>query len=177
VQNWRAMREDSSSFTAADVPRFFDEIFEWEMHHTADRLRRASLRLEALAARIPDTPRAEGEWNPKEVLAHITVLSRAYGVFGYMIATGRLTEVPLGDVINQRDREGDKFMAMPAAEIAAEAVKHHQRTLKFLDGATVEQLRRQCRVEDGTMTAEHVIRMPLVAHLEQHLDQLEKALA
>jgi hypothetical protein len=173
----QAPREDSSTFSAADVPRFFDEIFEFEMRHTATRLRAASARLQELAARIPDTPRGDGDWNAKEVLAHIAVLSRAYGVFGYLIATGRLTEVPLGDVINQRDREGDKFMEMPAAEIAAEAVKHHERTLKFLEGATVEQLRRECRVERGSMTAEHVIRLPLVAHLEQHIEQLEQSLA
>jgi hypothetical protein len=173
----QSKREDSSTFTAADVPRFFDEIFEFEMGQVARRLRAASARMRELAARIPDAPRSEGEWNAKEVLAHIAVLSRAYGVFSYMIATGRLTEIPLGDVINQRDREGDKFMAMPASEIAAEAVKQHERTLKFLGTATPEQLRRECKVERGAMTAEHVIRLPLLAHLEQHLEQLEKALA
>ncbi|MFN2465433.1 MAG: DinB family protein [Candidatus Dormibacteria bacterium] len=170
-------REDSSSFTAADVPRFFDEIFEFEMRQVAARLRAASARLRALAPRVPDEPRSEADWNAKEVLAHIAVLSRAYGVFGYMIATGRLTDIPLGDVINQRDREGDKYMAMRAEEIAAEAVKQHQRTLKFLDSATVEQLRRECRVEGGAVSAEHIIRLPLLAHLEQHLQQLEHALS
>ncbi len=171
-----ANREDSSTFTAADIPRFFDEIFRWEMEQVAARLRRASTRVQELAAKIPDTPRSDGEWNAKEVLAHIAVLSRAYGVFSYMIATGRVTEIPLGEVINQRDLEGDKYMAMPASEIAAEAVKQHARTLRFLAGATLDQLRRECRIEGGVMTAEHVIRLPLLAHLEQHVEQLEKAL-
>lgn len=170
------MREHSSTFTAEDIPRFFDEIFEWDMHHTADRLRRASARVQELAARVPETPRADAAWNAKEVLAHIAVLSRAYGAFSYMIAAGRVTEVTMGEVINQRDVEGDKYMAMPASEIAAEAVRQHQRTLKFLETATPEQLRRECRVEGGSMTAEYVVRLPLVAHLEEHVEQMEQAL-
>lgn len=170
------IRENSSAFGADDIPRFFDEIFEWDVRHTRDRLRQASQRMNELAARIPETPRGDGEWNAKEILAHIAVLSKAYGVFSYFIASGRLTDLTLGDVINQRDAEGDKYMAMSAQEIAAAATGEHERTLKFLDGASLEDLRRECRVERGTITAEYVVRLPLVAHLEQHIEQLEKAL-
>lgn len=171
------MRESSSTFTSADVPRFFEEIFEWDKAHTADRLRRASARLVELVPKVPDVPRAGDEWNAKEVLAHIAVLSRAYGVFGYMIAKGRLPELMLGDVISLRDAEGDKFMALSPAEIADEAVRQHERTLAFLATATSEELRRECRTESDRITAEYVFRVPLVAHLEQHVDQLEKALS
>jgi hypothetical protein len=171
------MREHSSTFTAADIPRFFDQIFDWEMHHTADRLRRASERVQELAARVPETSRSDAEWNAKEVLAHIAVLSRAYGIFSYMIATGRLTELLMAEVISQRDVEGDRLMALPASEIAAEAARQHQRTLGFLETATSEQLRNECKVEQGSMTAEYVLRLPLVAHLEEHVEQLQRALA
>ena len=171
------MRENSNSFTSADLPRFLDEILEIETRNVANRLRRASARMNELAPGVPDEPRGEGEWNAKEILAHIAVLSRAYGVFSYMIGTGRLTELNFGDVIGQRDVEGDKYMAMSSADIAAEATRQHERTLKFLAGATTEQLLRECRVESGTITAEYVVRLPLVVHLEQHLAELEKALA
>ncbi|HEV1996694.1 MAG TPA: DinB family protein [Candidatus Dormibacteraeota bacterium] len=171
------MRETSSDYSANDLPRFFDEIFEWDVRHTRERLRAASARMNQLVAGIPETPRGAGEWNAKEVLAHIAVLSKAYGVFGYFIASGRLTDLALGDVINQRDAEGDKYMAMTCAEIAAEATTQHARTLKFLDNASTEDLRRECTVEGGTITAEYVVRLPLVAHLEQHVVQLEQALA
>ena len=171
------MRENSNSFTSADLPRFLDEIFTIETRNVADRLRRASARMNELAPSVRDEPRGDAEWNAKEILAHIAVLSRAYGVFSYMIATGRLTDLAMGDVINQRDAEGDKYMAMSCAEIAAEATTQHERTLKFLDGASLEDLRRECRVERGTITAEYVVRLPLVAHLEQHVEQLAKALA
>ncbi|MFN2463386.1 MAG: DinB family protein [Candidatus Dormibacteria bacterium] len=171
------MRENSSNFTAQDVPRFMGELAVAESRNLAARLRRASERMNELAARVPDEPRGDGEWNAKEILAHVVVLSHAYGIFSYMIATGRLPELNLGDVISQRDAEGDKYMAMTAAECAAEATKQHQRTLKFLESATPEQLQRQCRVEDGVVTAESIIRLPLVVHLEEHLAEMEKALA
>jgi len=171
------MRENSNRFTADDLPRFLSEIFDHETRNTADRLRRASQRMNELVARVPEEPRGDGEWNAKEVLAHIAVLSHAYGVFSYMIANGKLSELNFADVISQRDVEGDKYMAMTAAEIAAEATRQHQRTLKFLAGASAEQLLRECRVESGTITAEYVVRLPLVVHLEQHVAELEKALA
>ncbi len=172
-----AMRESSSDFTASDLPRFFDEMFQWDVNHTRERLSAASDRINQLAAQVPETPRADGAWNAKEILAHIAVISRAYGVFSYLIASGRLTDLNLGDVINQRDDEGDKYMAMSCVEIAAAATTEHQRTLKFLDRASTDDLRRECRVEGGTITAEYVVRLPLVAHLEAHIRQLEVALA
>ena len=171
------MRESSNDFTAADLPRFFDEIFQSDVRHTRERLRVASERMNQLAVRVPEAPRTDGAWNAKEILAHIAVLSKAYGVFGYFIASGRLTDLTLGEVISQRDAEGDTYMAMSCLEIAAAATTEHQRTLKFLDGAAVEDLRRECRVERGTITAEYVVRLPLVAHIEQHIEQLEEALA
>ena len=171
------MRESSNAFTAADLPRFFDEMVQWDVRHTRERLRAASERMNQLAAQVPETSRADGAWNAKEILAHIAVLSKAYGVFSYFIASGRLSDLALGDVINQRDAEGDKYMAMSCMEIAAAATTEHQRTLKFLDGAALDDLRRECRVEGGTITAEYVVRLPLVAHLEQHIEQLQEALA
>jgi hypothetical protein len=172
------MQTESASFTAADLPRFFEEILVWDVRATADRLRRANARVHQLAARIPDgAPSDSAEWNAKEVLAHIVVLSRAYGVFGYMVAKGKLTELPLESVITQRDVVGAEMAARPVADIVAELDRQNQRTLEFLAGATPEELRRTVKVEYGEITAEHVIRVPLVSHFEQHLDQLEAALA
>jgi hypothetical protein len=170
------MRNESQAFTAADVPRFLDEILMADVAHTADRLRAASARLVALAPRVPEEGGAGDGWNAKEVVAHIAVLSRAYGVFAAMIAKGRLPELRLADVITQRDAFGEAMAQRPVAEIVAEAVDQHRRTLDFLAGATIEQLRAECRTEEGVVTPESLIRLPLVAHLEQHLDQLEAAL-
>src|SRR3979409_2724411 len=102
------MQTESAAFTAAALPHFFEEILVWDVKRTAERLRNAGARLHQLATRIADdsAPSSDG-WNAKEVLAHIAVLSRAYGVFGYMVATGRLTALPPGDGINKRSGRGD----------------------------------------------------------------------
>jgi hypothetical protein len=172
------MQTESASFTAADLPHFLDEILVWDLKATGQRLRSAGVRLHELAKDIPDEVVESSQgWNAKEVLAHIAVLSRAYGVFGYMVAKGRLTELQLGDVISQRDTLGAEFAARPVAEILAEIDMQHARTLKFLAEASPEEMRRSVRVEHGDITAEHLVRVPLVAHLEQHLAQLEEALA
>jgi len=172
------MQTESAAFTAADLPRFFSEIQVFDTRNTAERLTRANARVHDLAGRIPDVaPTDSPEWNAKEVLAHIAVLSRAYGVFGYMVAKGKLPELPLEAVITQRDVVGAEMAAKPVAEIVDEIDRQNQRTLKFLAEATTEELRRTVKVEYGEVTAEYLIRLPLVSHFEQHLDQLEAALA
>jgi hypothetical protein len=176
VQNL-AMQTESATFTAADLPHFFQEILVWDVKATTERLRNAGDRLHRLAERIPDdSPPSSDGWNAKEVLAHIAVLSRAYGVFGYMVAKGRLSDLKMEDVITQRDVLGAALAARPVAEILEEIDKQHQRTLQFLAEVTPEELLRTVKMEHGEVTAEYILRLPLVAHLEQHLDQVEKAL-
>ena len=171
------MKQESAAFTSADVPRFFNQLAELEIRDTGARLGAASRRMEELAQRIPDE-RGDGEtWNAKEVLAHVAVLSRAYGVFGYMVAHGRLGELNLGDIINQRDVVGEEMAQLSVAEIVAEAKKQHDRTLKFLASATPEQWATTVKTEFGDLRVESLIRLPLLVHLEDHLDQIERILA
>jgi hypothetical protein len=171
------MQTESATFTAADLPHFFQEILVWDVKATAERLRNAGTRLHRLAEQIPDdSPESSDGWNAKEVLAHIAVLSRAYGVFGYLVAKGRLTELDMEGVITQRDVLGAEFAARPVAEILGEIDRQHQRTLNFLAEATPEELLRKVKMEHGEATADYLFRLPLVAHLEQHVDQLAKAL-
>jgi hypothetical protein len=170
------MQKESHEFTAADVPRFFDELIAEDARATAARLRAASARMRELAALVPDVTSQEAAWNAKEILAHMAVLSRAYGVFAAMIAKGRLPELKLADVITQRDAFGEAMAQRSIPEIVEEAAGQHQRTLAFLETATPAMLEAECRTEHGVVTPERLIRLPLVAHMEQHLRQLEEAL-
>jgi hypothetical protein len=170
------MKQESAGFTSADVPRFFDQLLDIDMRQTAARLEAASARMQALAARVPDERSTDGEWNAKEVLAHVAVLSRAYGVFAYMVAHGRLSEMDLGAIISQRDVVGEELASRTVPEIVAEAVKQHQRTLKFMASATPEQFKARVKTEHGEIPVEHLLRLPLLVHLEDHLDQIERLL-
>jgi hypothetical protein len=63
------------------------------------------------------------------------------------------------------------------AELLLMALADHRRTIDTLRTVEPRALRRAARLEDGTtMTAEEIARLPLVAHLELHIAQLERAL-
>jgi len=56
-------------------------------------------------------------------------------------------------------------------------VADHERTIKTLRTADVTSLRQTADLGDGiTMTAEEVARLPLISHLEMHIDELERLL-
>jgi DinB superfamily len=171
------MKPESQNFTSEDVPHFMDELLGREMGLVADRLRAASARMEALAPRIPDERSDDESWTAKEVLAHVFVLSRAYGAFAYMVARGRVPELSFGDVISQRDTLGDEIARLPVAEIVAKAREQHERTLKFMERATLADYKASVKTEHGDISVEGLLRLPLVAHLEDHLDQIERVLA
>ena len=57
------------------------------------------------------------------------------------------------------------------------ALADHERTIKMLRTADPASLRRSAQLGgDITMTAEEIARLPLIAHLELHIDDLEKML-
>jgi hypothetical protein len=101
-----------------------------------------------------------------------------YGVLTYQIGSGRLTELGLLENVHLRDVMGSELAKSPPAQLVEMALADQRRTLEYLRSAAPGDLRREC-IADGRwrFTAEDMARRPLVAHLELHLDQLERALA
>jgi cell division septum initiation protein DivIVA len=172
------MEIESTGYGAAEVANFLDDLVEIDREALVRRLERASERLGELAGRVSGEDVAgAGRWNATEVLAHIAVLSKFYGVLGYRVGTGALTGVDLLGQVQLRDVAGQQMAERPPAELAAMARNDHRRTLDWLRSATPADLRRRCALGDGwSMTAEEVLRLPLTSHLEQHVLQLEEAL-
>jgi hypothetical protein len=170
------MKIESTAFTRADVERFLDSMLDHDRQLLADRLEKASARLAALGPRIK-VGRGETEWSEHEVLAHIAVLSKFYGVLVHKISSGKMSEVNLQENVNLRDVVGEQMVQMEPAELLRMALADQARTLLLLRTVEPSSLRRQAKLEDGTMmSAEEVARLPLVNHLEMHVDQLERAL-
>ncbi|TMF04376.1 MAG: DinB family protein [Chloroflexi bacterium] len=170
------MKIESPAFTQDDLDKFFDEQLDRERLHLARRLEEASARLAAIAPRI--TAHEGGEqWSDHEVLAHIAVLSKFYGVMVHKITSGQMTEVDLLDATKLRDVAGEQTAALPTADIIRSIATDHSRTVKLLRELDATALRRTARLPTGEeVTAEFLVRYPLINHLEQHVEQLEQAL-
>lgn len=170
------MKIESTTFTRADVEQFLDSMLDHDRQLLADRLEKASARLAGLGPRIK-AGSGGAEWSEHEVLAHIAVLSKFYGVLVHKISSGKMSEVNLQENVNQRDVVGEQMAQIEPAELLGMALADQARTLQLLRTVEPSSLRRQAKLEDGTMmSAEEVARLPLVNHLEMHVDQLERAL-
>ena len=172
------MKIESPAFTQADVDGFIDEQIDHERIHLVERLEAASNRLLDLSARIPEG-RGEGPaWTAHETLAHIAVLSKFYGVMVHRVASGQMTEVDLLANVNLRDVAGDQMAAMTRDELLDAIRADHARTAKLLRTAEPAALRRSVTLTSGEhVTAEFIARYPLINHLEQHVEHLERLLA
>jgi hypothetical protein len=170
------MKIESTSFTRVEVEQFLDEMLEHDRQLLADRLEHASARLAELGLRV----KAGGggaEWSQHELLAHIAVLSKFYGVLVHKISSAQMTELDLLQNVSLRDVLGERLAQIEPAELLRMALADQARTLKLLRETDPSSMRRTARQENGELiSAEEVARLPLVNHLEMHVDQLERAL-
>ena len=173
------MKIESPAFTMEDIRTFMSGYRDRERNLLADRLQLVSERVAELGPRVQRVVDEDNaEWNAHEILAHITVVSKFYGVLVHRIASGKLDEMNLLDAVNMRDAAGRQMAELEPEEIARQSVSDQQRTIKALREMDASSLQKSARLDDGTsMTAEDVARMPLVSHLEMHVEQLERMLS
>src|SRR2546423_5516888 len=172
------MKIESPAFTLDDVKTFMDTYLDRERDLLADRLQRASERLAALAPRIKAGPSDEDAWSSHELLAHLAVLSKFYGVLVHRISTEQQPNVNLLEAVHLRDTVGHQMSQLEPADLVRMALADHERTIETLRTSDARALRKSAELGDGiTMTAEEGARLPLVSHLELHIEQLEKMLA
>jgi hypothetical protein len=174
------MKIESPGFTAADLDHYRDELSDHEREVLADRLERASARLAELGTRIGGASApGDDEWNSTEVLAHIAVLSKFYGMLTYKIGSGQMTELDLLGNVNIRDVLGEQLAREAPAALVEMALADHRRTAQYLRSADAAAMRRECVVDGGraVMRADDVAREALIGHLELHVEQLERTLA
>ena len=170
------MKIESTAFTATDLQKFFDELLEHERIDLADRLESASERLSRLASRV-ESGHGDDGWSAHEVLAHIAVLSKFYGVLVHKISSGKMTDLDLLSNVNLRDVMGEQMAAIEPSELLRMALEDHARTVRLLRTMDADSLRRKAGLENGdSVSAEEMARLPLINHLELHLDQLERSL-
>jgi hypothetical protein len=174
------MKNESTAFTGTDLQGFLDEMVEHDRLALADRLQKASERLAEYGQLVTAGHGEGGEsrWSAHEVLAHIVVLSKFYGVIFHKVSSGKMTELDLLNNVGLRDAMDEQMAQIEPKELVRMALEDHARTIKGLRAADAASMRRMVKVDGGeTMTAEEVARLPLISHLELHIDQLARALA
>jgi hypothetical protein len=173
------MKNESTAFTENDLQGFLDEMIDHDRLALADRLQRASERLAEYGPLVSEGHGQRGAgWSAHEVLAHIVVLSKFYGVIFHKVSSGKMTELDLLNNVGLRDAMDEQMAQIEPKELIRMALEDHARTIKGLRAADAVSMRRVVKVDGGeTMTAEEVARLPLISHLELHIDQLMRALA
>ena len=172
------MKIESPAFTLDDVRSFMSTYLDRERNLLADRLQNASDRLAALAPRVRAERGGESDWNAHELLAHIAVLSKFYGVLVHRVSSGQQPNMDLLEAVHLRDTVGHQMSQLEPADLMRMTLADHARTIQTVRETEPEALRRSADLGEGiTMTAEEIARLPLVSHLELHIKQLEKLLA
>jgi len=133
------MKIESTEFTQSDLHDFLNHQLDRERMVMADRLENASARLAKIAPKIKAGPGADS-WSDHEVLAHIAVLSKFYGVLVHRISSGQIDEVDLLSNTNLRDVAGEQMAQIEPAELLRAIQTDHARTIKLL--RTVEATSR-----------------------------------
>ena len=171
------MKIESPAFTLEDVQSFMDTYLDRERDMLADRLQRASERLAALGPGVRAGHNDHDAWNAHELLAHIAVLSKLYGVLVHRISAGQAPNMDLLEAVHLRDTVGHQMSQLEPADLLRMALTDHERTVTSLRSTSARDLRRSAELGEGIiMTAEEVARLPLVSHLELHIDELERLL-
>ncbi len=165
-----------SAYTQADLDDFLDELLDRERMALADRLEKASARLAEIGPRIK-AGRGTDAWSDHEVLGHIAGLSKYYGVVVHRISSGQITEVDLLAATNLRDATIDQMAQIEPSELLRMTLADHARTVKLLRTIDAASLRREAKDASGRpVSAELLVRLPLINHLEEHVAQLERSL-
>jgi DinB family protein len=173
----RHVKIESPTFTLDDLKGFLDTYLDRERNLLAERLKRAKERLLALAPSIKPERSDREEWTAHELLAHIAVLSKFYGVLVHRIATDQLPSMDLMEAVHLRDSVGHQMSQLEPPDLLRMIVADHDRTIETLRTAAPQDLRRKAQLgDDIEMTAEEIARLPLISHLELHIEQLEKLL-
>src|SRR5207247_7626924 len=151
------MKIESPAFTLDDVKTFMDTYLDRERNLLADRLQIASERLAALAPRIKAEHGDENSWSAHELLAHLAVLSKFYGVLVHRISTDQLPNMNLLEAVHLRDTVGHQMSQLEPADLVRITLVGHERTIKTLTTSDTQALTKTAALAEAiTMTAAEV---------------------
>ena len=159
-----------------------DDLIDRERLSLLDRLGRSERRLQELGAQVAEEPRSDRqEWTPKEVLAHIAMFTGFYVQVLRQVTDGELADLDLMRKFQGRDVLGRRLLRRAPQELLETATAAIADLIRWLHSASPAAFRRGCNADMGDpdptfFSVSDLVRLPLCAHLELHLDELQEAL-
>lgn len=171
------MKVESPEFTEADIAGFLTDYYEHERGLLITRLERIMEETEALIPSIKSQTASNGDsWNAVETLAHMATSSQFFGWLANEVSQkGDETGDPI-EMIRMRDIVGNQAAELPVEELAKLLQENLERTIKFIEKVPYEDLRKSFNFVGTRLSGEDLIRIPLCAHLESHIEQAREAL-
>ncbi len=176
------MKLESIDFGPEDLQTMLDDLIDTERRSLLARLGQAAERLHELASRVEDEPPSDRqEWTPKEILAHFAMFLGFYVQLVRDVVDGKVSELNLLRKFQGRDVIGQRLVRRTSAELAQFAAAALKELLEWLHSAPPTDFSKGCQVDSGLpetrfVSVSDLVRLPLCAHMELHLDQLEHAL-
>src|SRR5437879_12196815 len=125
-----------------DVRAFMETYLDRDRQILAERLQRISDRVAELGPRIQQQGGGDGEWSAHEILAHLAVVSKFYGVLVHRIAAGKLDDLNLLEAVHMREAAGSQMSELEPAELVRMTLADHARTIETLPTASPSAPRR-----------------------------------
>ena len=171
------MKIESTSFTAEDYDAIVEGYFERERAELIARLRSIPDRVDALVPALGSPETSEDPaWNAAETLAHMAIGCQFFGWVIHEVSQGKEIGEQMLRFMNLRDPSMMDALQQPPDVLAKQLRDGVERVSAFLETVPYEDLRNAIAFANKQLSAEDFTRISLVHHLEDHVEQMRRAL-
>ena len=172
------MKLESPQFTIEQIQSFVTDYFDHERDLLVSRLRKIVEQVDMLVSSVPEGPAGDDVgWSPVETLAHMVTSSQYFGWLAHQVASKKGDPGDILEMLKLRDVVSGEAAQLPVETLSDQFRENIERTIRFIEKTPFEDLRTRFDYVGRDMTAEDLIRIPLCAHLESHIEQIRAALA
>ena len=171
------MKIESPSYTENDFHAVIGGYLERDRAELIERLRGIVTDAEALLPSLDGPARSEGDsWSAVETLAHIAVSAQFFGWVIHEVSQGHEIGGRMLELMKLRDPIIVDSVDQTPEALVEQLRRSVDRTIAFLKDVPYERLRTTITFAGRSLSAEDFLRVSLVHHLEDHLEQARAAI-
>jgi hypothetical protein len=170
------MKIESTSFTAETYDAIVEGYFERERAALIERIRRIPDEVDALVPSLESGASEDPDWNGIETLAHMAIGVQFFGWAIHEISQGKEIGAQMLEFMNLRDPSMVDALQQPPDVLAKQLRDGVDRLTASLETVPYEDLRNAIGFANKQLSAEDFTRISVAHHLEDHLEQMRRAL-